>query len=697
MGDVRKKANGLLRQLTVAVAGVLLLLSAVASQTLTLDSLQRRFVEQRFGMFIHFNMNTYYSGWAEARQNPLLFNPTNLNCGQWAQAAKAAGMTYGMLTCKHHDGFAIWQTKTTPPNGLTPYTIAQSSQPNMDVVKAYTDSFRAYGLGPGLYFSIWDPNNGVPNPDPSNAIPNPSSAYDALTASELAYVEAQITELLTNYGSIPIFWTDGYGWAQAHRVVPWQAIRDTVKALQPNCVFVETEGMIQPWESDIDFIEESIPTLWCPANNTLAAVQATVIADNWFWDYKDSIYSDLMSLTNIVVTHLDSLNARYCTFQLDCPPNPKGLLDNAIVKKLDSVGLVWKPNFARPPLPVQPPMIEQPITPVSATATSGTAINAIDGFNDRMAASPNQTLWTSSGALPQSITLDLGKVYNNVSMLFYLPRRDTTTSGPVLTGNILKYKIYVSTDSLTYTQITSGTDLAGGTFGIWPATRYIKKVRFPVQSAKFVRLEADSVYGGTAAVINELAVGSGVPAAPTLATPTNGTTGQMLSAVSWGSVDMAVSYGIQVSTSSSFATPVYAKSGLTALSQSVSGLAANTTYYWRANASGNVSYLGPSLWSSVWSFTTGAAVMVLPQRLIKAGMADFSIANDILSYSVQTPGKVAILFQDMLGRTTLVLNRVQTTGRYSMSLKGYNFPAGCYIVRVRSAGSEKSAAVMLTR
>jgi alpha-L-fucosidase len=548
-----------------------------------------------------------------------------------------------------------------------------------------------------LYFSIWDPNNGVPNPDVGNAIPNPTTAIDNLTASELAYVEAQITELLTNYGPIPVFWTDGYGWAQAHRVVPWQAIRDTVKALQPNCLFVETEGMIQPWESDLDFIEESNPNLWIPSNNTYGAVQATVIGDNWFWDAKDAIEADLMSVNDIVVTHLDSLNAHWCTFQLDCPPNEQGLLDTALVNRLAAVGAAWKPNLSRPPLPVQPPMIEQPITPVSAMATSGTAANAIDGFNDRVAAGNFQSLWTSSGALPQSITLDLGKVYNYVTMLFYLPRRDTTTSGPVLTGNILKYKIYVSTDSVNYTQIATGTDLAGGTFGVWPATRYIKRVRFPVQSAKFVRLEADSVYGGTAAVIGEVAVGGGTPAAPALVTPANGTTGQATSTVSWGSVDDAFSYGVQVSIGSTFAAPVYSQSGTSALSQAVVGLVPNTTYYWRANASGNVSYLSPSLWSSTWSFTTGSTVSTLPRPLAGAGATAFSVSNGTLSYGIPAPGRVVVSFQDIRGRTTTVLNRTQAAGHYSIPLKDYNFAAGCYIVRLRTAGIEKTATVVLTR
>jgi alpha-L-fucosidase len=141
--------------LALGIVMVPLFSAMLSAQVLPLDSLQRRFVDLRFGMFIHFNMNTYVSGWANARTNPLNFNPTNLNCAQWAAAAKAAKMTYGVLTCKHHDGFTIWPCKQTPL--VSPaYTIAQSSVTDSDVVKSFVTAFRAQGLLPGLYMSIFD-------------------------------------------------------------------------------------------------------------------------------------------------------------------------------------------------------------------------------------------------------------------------------------------------------------------------------------------------------------------------------------------------------------------------------------------------------------------------------------------------------------------------------------------------------------
>jgi alpha-L-fucosidase len=473
---------------TVAVLAVLLAVTAVSAQRIPLDSLQRRFNDQRFGMFLHFNMNTYVAGWGNARTNPLNFNPSGLDCAQWAAAAKSAKMKWAVLTCKHHDGFVIWPSKLTPL--VTPaYTIAQSSQPNMDVVKSYTDAFRAAGIMPGLYVSGWD------------VAQNISRDITQWSAAQRTYILGQIRELLTNYGEIPIFWFDGYSWAMGHKAVPWQEIRDTIKAIQPNCLIVETNGMYEPWETDILFFEAPLG-ISCPEGNTFASAQADIIANDWFWTSNCTNIANLKSASS-VVSNLTSLNSKYCSFLFDCPPNRQGKLDDAVVTRLGEIGTAWTPP-ARLRLPAQVPMIESPITPVSATATSGTAANAIDNHNDWSGGPVFQQLWQSTGSLPQSVTLDLGKVYDNITYLFYLPRRESGNT----TGNITGYQIHYSADNSTWTQITTGTAIGGGgTFGTWPATSAVKKVQFAPISARYVRLTATAVNGGTSAVINEVAVG----------------------------------------------------------------------------------------------------------------------------------------------------------------------------------------------
>src|SRR4051812_36405990 len=88
--------------------------SVFAQDVKHLKQLQQQFVDLRFGMFIHFNIPTYMDAdWPDPEASPALFNPTKLNCDQWAKAAKSAHMTYGCLTTKHHSGFCIWDTKST--------------------------------------------------------------------------------------------------------------------------------------------------------------------------------------------------------------------------------------------------------------------------------------------------------------------------------------------------------------------------------------------------------------------------------------------------------------------------------------------------------------------------------------------------------------------------------------------------------
>ena len=497
----------------------LLLVSTTSSaQTLTMQQLLSNHIDLRFGMFIHYNMNTYKPGWGENRVAPTTFSPPSGDChtftDQWAKAAKSAGMKFGVLTTKHHDGFAIWPSKATPPTsspyGSVPYTIAQSAVPTMDVVQCYVDSFRAQGLDPDLYFSIWDPNNGIGSQAGHNTDPGPVD-WNVVGG----FVTTQITELLTKYGNIPVLVFDGYSWLTGHQQVPYQKIRALVRQLQPNTIIVDHNGGV-PWEVDAEYFEEPLGVK-VPSGNITAGEQGQTIAKdkNWFWRSTQATAGYLSA--SDIANELKTTEPNYTNFILDCPPNLQGLLDTPVVAALGQVPQYWTPNASRAPLPEQPAKIETPLTAVSATATSGSAALAIDGYNDSSKGVNNtlhgnghgESLWTSSGALPQSVTLNLGKSYDNIDMLEYLPQRNTGTTA----GNITSYKIYVSTDNVTFTQVAGGTWPADPTYhGLVSSQR----VQFPAQIAQYVRLEAVAVSGGgTSVIIGELAVGShGMPGTP---------------------------------------------------------------------------------------------------------------------------------------------------------------------------------------
>ena len=124
---------------------------AVTARATDLSVLQQNYVNQDYGMFLHYNMGTYTNEeWAHSLPLSSIntFNPGGLvNTDQWAATAVAAGMKYGVLTTKHHDGFALWDTAESN------YDIANTSwysTYHQDIVASYVNSFRNAGLGVGL-------------------------------------------------------------------------------------------------------------------------------------------------------------------------------------------------------------------------------------------------------------------------------------------------------------------------------------------------------------------------------------------------------------------------------------------------------------------------------------------------------------------------------------------------------------------
>ncbi len=182
-------------------------------------------------MFIHYGLYAYtgvFTGirWmGDSPANPLyssslepvdpaIFNPTDLDAGQWVATAKEAGMKYLMFTAKHHDGFCLW------PTGTSEHSIKHSPwrDGKGDVVAEVAEACHAQGIGFGLYLSPWD-----------------AYAYHTLKLSDAEYDEyyrQQLTELLTNYGEVMEIWWDGAG--ANMRQHDWGSYYRLVKSLQPN-------------------------------------------------------------------------------------------------------------------------------------------------------------------------------------------------------------------------------------------------------------------------------------------------------------------------------------------------------------------------------------------------------------------------------------------------------------------------------
>ncbi|HST84531.1 MAG TPA: alpha-L-fucosidase [Kineosporiaceae bacterium] len=473
------------------------LLATAAGAVLSPQEILSNLAELRFGMFNHFNMGTFTNEeWATPSRDPKLFAPTGVDCAQWAAAAAAAKMRYGVLTTKHHDGFCLW------PSAQTSYTVANSSY-QQDIVQQYVTAFRNAGLKVGLYFSIWDRTR-------------PVQAYgghvgdttQAIQPADITYILNQLTELLTNYGTIDMLVTDGYAWQMGQQAVPYQRIREHVKSLQPNTVMIDIGGLSVPWSGDAIFFEEPLGVT-APAGNTYAGLQGQTISDGWFW-HPSTPTAEPMSKASIL-SHLSDLETKWTSLILNCPPNRSGRLDDNIVARLTQVGAAWSPNLSRPGLPTQPLRCEHPVTPISAYATgwhSGEGpLRAIDGRTDV----GFETCWSTWSptpgqgalALPQSLTIDLGGVWSDITTLEYLPKqwnRNNTTD-----GDITAYTVFTSTDGVTFSKVAGGN---------WAGNGTVKIAQWPAVDARFVRLRADAATGNYSNV-SDLRIG-GRTTRPTL-------------------------------------------------------------------------------------------------------------------------------------------------------------------------------------
>lgn len=301
--------------------------------------------------FVHFSVNTYTDmEWGYGNESPSIFNPTNLDCHQWARTFKAAGLNGIILTAKHHDGFCLW------PSAYTEHSVKHSPWKNGkgDLVREFTDACREYGLKVGLYLSPWDCNH------PDYGKPE-----------YITYFKNQLRELLTNYGELFEFWFDGanggrgyYSTDSLHmRAItkdyyPWKEITEMVYELQPNCVvhggdlanirWVGNElgyALEEHWSTLGAFdpkIKSNIQLMTGHVNGTVWKPSETDVSVRPGWYYHASEDHKLHSLAKLMDIYYNSVG-RNSLLLLNIPPNQEGRIHSN-----DSLRLVqWRQLYTK--------------------------------------------------------------------------------------------------------------------------------------------------------------------------------------------------------------------------------------------------------------------------------------------------------------------------------------------------------------
>ena len=301
--------------------------SAETDSALSKDALLD-FANTRYHAYFHYNMCTFKNlnsetrhGRSNGKEPVSMWNPTGLDCEQWAQVCIDSKMAGGWLTTKHHGGFCLWDSKHTE------YDVA-SSPIKTDVVKAFTDAFRKAGLKIGLYYSILDYHHGVENGD--------------VTESEIEFLKAQVTELLTNYGSIDYMNFDG--WATWPTVptfddVPYGPLYRAVKAAQPDCLIINHCYESNLAHADVPFADAAGRRYPYHPKYMRPTAASDTLQAGWWWD--DNGDYGVRRSVDYILKQLDSYNSHNSVYVLNISPDPTGRLPESGVKRLVEAARAW--------------------------------------------------------------------------------------------------------------------------------------------------------------------------------------------------------------------------------------------------------------------------------------------------------------------------------------------------------------------
>jgi len=290
-------------------------------QSAAVEELKQEFLRMKFGMFIHYNMETYKRvQWVAGYADPAEFNPGGkVDTDAWANAAKAAGMKYAVLTAKHVSGFCLWDSK------YTTFDVFHPDCPyKQDLVAQFVKSFKDRGLKVGLYYAWRHPGFAAKY----KVLPPECDPATHNAEEQKKFQLAQIAELVEKYPDVFYIWNDGLD----PQIMPEEEARAFYRNL-PRPVLYSSNWW--DWgKKGTPYADIAVKELrHFPEGNTSAGETCWCLEHSWFWSEgtRPKTAKQVLELLKLV-------NSRNSNFLLNVGPNKQGKFDDASVEVLAEVG-----------------------------------------------------------------------------------------------------------------------------------------------------------------------------------------------------------------------------------------------------------------------------------------------------------------------------------------------------------------------
>ncbi|GAB3561252.1 alpha-L-fucosidase [Spirosoma luteolum] len=326
---------------------------------------RRAFQDDKFGLFIHWGVYSQLAAgeWVMNNQKipvrdyerlPGFFNPIAFDANEWVSMAKNAGMKYITITSKHHDGFAMYDSK------VSDYDIVDRTPYKKDILKALAEACRAQGLKLFVYHSHldWHHPDYFPRGRTGQFTGRPNSGS---FEKYLQYMDTQLTEILTNYGPIGGIWFDGW-WDQSaddaghtgatapasKTGIDWKLDRtySLIHRLQPACLIGNNHHVAPFPGEDFQMFEKDLPGSKTTGFNEAQTIGQlpleTCETMNGAWGY--NINDHNYKSTKTLVQYLVKAAGHNANFLLNVGPMPNGQVQPEFVKTLAEMGSWTKAN-----------------------------------------------------------------------------------------------------------------------------------------------------------------------------------------------------------------------------------------------------------------------------------------------------------------------------------------------------------------